>query len=201
MRLRSLYVVVMLLSAAAPAWGGPRDHRDGFFLRLSGGLGHAESSLDDVPGSIDQIDVSGTSGDLNIAIGGVVSRNLALHGTLWGWSVGGSDVEVDGVDIWNDATFTLSAVGIGVTYYFMPINIYISPSLGLGVVNLDVPGPDYESDTGLAFDFTLGKEWWVSRGWGLGIAGGLGFHSIDAENSNDEWSGTSFGVRFTATFN
>ena len=58
-----------------------------------------------------------------------------------------------------------------------------------------------ESSTGLAFDFTAGKEWWVGESWGLGVAIGLGMHSVPEEGVADNWSGGSVTVRFSATMN
>jgi hypothetical protein len=56
-------------------------------------------------------------------------------------------------------------------------------------------------DIGFASDVTIGKEWWVSDSWGMGVAGGLGFHSVPFTTTEVNWSGVSVGVRFTATMN
>jgi hypothetical protein len=194
-------ILLAALLAAAPAWCGPRDHRDGFFLRLAGGFGLASSSIDDVPGSVDRIEVSGPCGDLDIAIGGVVRRNLALHGSLWGFAITDDEVDTTGALLPGGSDFNMSAVGFGITYWFMPINMYLSPALGIGSVTLQRPGSDFQSDPGIAFMVTLGKEWWVSRGWGLGLAGGLGLHSIEGEGTTEDWRGSNLAVRFSATFN
>lgn len=58
-----------------------------------------------------------------------------------------------------------------------------------------------ESNSGLALDFTVGKEWWVGGNWGLGLAGCFGYHSIPDGGVDANWSGTSFGLRFSATMN
>jgi hypothetical protein len=139
---------------------------------------------------------------VNLAIGGTVARNVALHATLFGWTTTDPTFESNGAEVeLNNAELTMGALGIGVTYYFMPVNLYLSPSIGFGALNLEVPGGDGESDTGIAFDFTLGKEWWVSNRWALGVAGGLGLHAIPDNDSSEDWTGTSFMVRFTSTFN
>jgi hypothetical protein len=87
-----------------------------------------------------------------------------------------------------------------VTYYFMPVNLYLSGSAGFGSLEFDgnISG---ETDMGLALDLTVGKEWWVGDNWGLGVAGGFGYHSLPEEGLDENWSGTSFVVRFTATLN
>lgn len=201
-RVRSLLVIVALaLVVPATAWssGAARRH-DQFFLRLSAGFGGASSDARDNFG--DRWEFSGLTGDVNFAIGGIVGRNLALHGTLWGWSIGDPDLEINSDSAELNGSLTMSAIGIGVTYYFMPTNLYLSGSLGLGQLELDVPGVGAaDTDMGLVLDATLGKEWWVSANWALGLAGALGVHSIPEDGFDDNWSGVSVGLRFSATFN
>ncbi len=192
-----------LLIALSAAPGQARivrghDHDGGFFLRLSGGLGGADSGPE-IPGEDPQL--SGASGDVNLAIGGVVSPGLALHGTLWGWSISEPTVEWADEEGWFPGDLSLSAIGGGVTYYFMPANLYLSGSLGFATLSLDVGHTQLgESDTGLAMDFTVGKEWWVGARWGLGVAGAFGYHSVPGD-ADEDWSGKSVALRFSATLN
>jgi hypothetical protein len=176
----------------------PRAHDGGFLLRLSAGLGSGSTSIDVVGGDLE---FSGLSGDGNLALGGVISPNLALHGTLWGWSVSDPDVELGGLQGELDGSIGVSAVGGGITYYLMPANVYLSASVGAAWLQLDTDFGDEGSDTGFALDGTVGKEWWVGNSWGLGIAGAVGYHSIPADGIDENFSGVSFGLRFTATLN
>ena len=83
----------------------------------------------------------------------------------------------------------------------MPSNLYLSGTIGLASITLDLDGfPSVESETGVGFDLTLGKEWWTSDNWGLGIAAGFGFHNIPDKGIED-WKGPSFALRFSATYN
>lgn len=178
--------------------GEPRTH-DGFFLRLSAGGGRASTSID-VAGL--ETELSGRSGDLNIAVGGVIAPNLALHGTLFGWGVYGPDVEfLGGTEEDDDGWIALSAWGGGLTYYFMPVNLYLSGSLGLGSLAFETDDFDTDSDSGLVGELSLGKEWWVGGSWGLGIAGSYGFHSVPHGSVDEDWNGSSWSVRFSATLN
>jgi hypothetical protein len=181
----------------------PREH-DGFFMRLSAGAGGARTEIKDVPFQDEQVDLemNGTAGDFNFAIGGVVARNLALHGTISGWSVSDPDFEINGTKFdTNDVTLSLAMFGAGLTYYFMPANIYISGSLGAGILTLTVDGDDEDSDPGPAVDLSAGKEWWVGKSWGLGVALGTNFHSIPSSDTDENFTGSSYAVRFSATFN
>jgi hypothetical protein len=126
-----------------------------------------------------------------------VARNLALHGTLWGWSVSDADITLGELSGSTDESLGLNAVGGGVTFYAMPANIYFSGSLGLAWLSTD----DASSGTGVALDVTIGKEWWVGNSWGLGLAAAVGFHSIPEEDADESWSGGSLGLRFSATLN
>jgi hypothetical protein len=199
-RLLSLFFVLSVATAStALADMSPRAHEGGIFLRLSGGIGSGGTSVDTGP---EDLELSGLSGDMNFALGGMISPNLALHGTLWGWSVDDPDAEFGAFDGEVDGTMSMAAVGGGVTYYFMPVNMYLSGSGGIAWLSSE--GDDLESidsDPGFALDATLGKEWWVGNSWGLGIAGAVGYHSIPADGIDESFSGLTFGLRFSATLN
>lgn len=188
------------------AAGEPRTH-DGFFLRLSAGIGAGRTEIEGAGGSAE---FSGGAGDGNLAIGGMVAPNFAIHGTFFGFAMDEPDAEISITGLGSvsgelDGTVALSGVGGGVTYYFMPVNMYLSGSVGFGQLSLETDDDNFdldgESDTGLVLDLTLGKEWWVGNSWGLGIAAGFGYHSVPDENFDENWSGTSFALRFTATLN
>ena len=195
-------VAILCLSASLPCYAGASRTHDGFFLRLSAGAGTAGSKIEDQTNSID---ISGNAGDVDIAIGGIVAPNFAIHGTIFGWSASDphADVTLSGVGSGSGTlhgTATMSAFGPGVTYYFMPVNIYATGSVGFGKFKLDgdVKG---ETKTGIALALALGKEWWVGSAWGLGVAGGLIHHSLPDEGATERWSGTSVALRLSATFN
>jgi hypothetical protein len=182
--------------------GEPKTH-DGFFLRLSAGGGMASTEIES---SVASVSIDGTAGDLNIAIGGVITPNLALHGTLWGWALSDpdADITIPGLGSGSgtlDGDVSLGAVGAGATYYFMPANLYVSGSVGMGSLQLDSDQVDGETDSGFVVDLSVGKEWWVGNSWGLGVAGGFSYHSLPDPDIDENWSGTSFAVRFSATMN
>lgn len=195
-----LVAIVVVLLAASPraACAGDRDHLGGVFLRLSAGFGTAstETSASGVA-----FGLSGMTGDVNLAIGGMVAPHLALHGTLFGWMVDDPEFEIGGISVDAHADLDLNAIGGGLTYYFMPVNIYVSGSLGAGTLAIEGPGGEGETDTGVVLDLTAGKEWWVGNRWGIGIAGAFGYHDVPEEGLPNNWSGTSFAIRFTATMN
>ena len=191
--------VSLILMTAAIALGAERDHEDGFFLRLSGGFGSAstETELGSETWKMD-----GVGSDVNIAIGGMVRPNLALHGTLFGWMTTDPEMSIGSVSGTIDADIIVSAFGGGATYYFMPANAYVSASLGFGTLTFVLVGVCIYSDYGPVVDVTVGKEWWVGDNWALGVAGGLIYHSLpDEDLLEDNWTGMSYALRFTATRN
>lgn len=193
---------IVVSVGATPAVGGePRTH-DGFFLRLSAGGGYGETKIG-LPSSLGggDLKLSGGAGDVNLAIGGAIKPNLIVHGTLWGWAVSSPDVEVPGASGTADANLTMSAFGVGLTYYVMPVNFYISPSVGISELSIEENNVSYSTDPGFALDATIGKEWWVSDGWALGAAAGFSWHTVSDSDINENWSGPGFGIRFSATMN
>jgi len=66
-----------------------------------------------------------------------------------------------------------------------------------------VNGTDYDSEIGIAGQAALGKEWWVSEHWGLGLKGEFTVTSNkDSAAANaPTWTGYAFGVSFSATYN
>lgn len=190
-----LACVVMLGAPSA----GDRDHEDGAFLRFWAGTGGAYSELETSQGDLK---LSGTASEINFAVGGIVSPNLALHATLYGWMVNDPDAKLAGLPADVQGDLDLTAVGGGLTYYIMPMNLYISGTLGFGSLRLEhTPVGSSTTDVGLVIDASIGKEWWVGDHWGLGGATGFGYHSIPLEDSDRHWRGTSLTMRFSATMN
>jgi hypothetical protein len=193
--LAGLFAVAPLSSHAAE----PRAHDGGFFLRLAAGGGTSNSKIEE---GGDDIELRGTSGSFDVAVGAVLARNLAVHATLGGFGLVDPTVEFNGrEESTDDVTLTMSMVGGGVTYYFGDSNTYVTASAGAGRLTFEFDGDSEDSDTGLAVDVGIGKEWWVSDRWGIGVSGTVGFHDIPPGDADSNFKGRSVAVRFSATFN
>jgi hypothetical protein len=174
---------------------------DGFFLQMDLGLGGMSSTVED-GGS--ELDLSGGAGQFSIGIGGALTPNFILAGQLWGVSVPDPDVELDGESFGQaDATLGLSGIGVQLVYYFMPLNLYVSATPSITQLSIDDGDNDAESEVGLGVKLAVGKEWWVSDNWALGLNAQLAFSSNDDSDlaGAPEWSSAWFGVAFSATFN
>jgi hypothetical protein len=206
-----ILVSMMLLLAASTAYAGgsPRAHDGGFLLRMSLGFGTQntsrsltveEAAFFNVPGG--DIELSGAASDFTITLGGIVKENLALHGTIFSAVMTDPDIEIAGLGSDTvDGTMGIIGYGGGLTYWFMPANVFMSASFGLGRLRADNDYFDFYSDWGFAMEATVGKDWFVSNRWGLGVAGGFTFHNVGDPEVDESWSGSSFTIRFNATFN
>lgn len=197
--LAALLVVVPSLAARADA-GADDTHHRGFFLRMHLGGGYLTSSATD---SGNALNVKGGAGSFSIAAGGAVARDLHLYGELVDSVASSPTFSVNGTSgSGNNANYGLVGIGPGVNYYFMPVNAYLSGSLLLARLTASNNGSSSNSDWGLAGKIQLGKEWWVSQDWGLGVAGMLLAGSNPAGGGSTAtfttWSGA---VLFSATYN
>jgi len=144
----------------------------GFYLSMSAGPDFASIS-DKVAGNYDYV-FSGTGAQFDLKIGGAISENFILHATIISNSLTGPKIKSGGVsqNTSNNLTMGEAMFGAGITYYVMPSNILLSGSLGLG--NFTVLDNDQKksvsSDRGFSMQIKAGKEWWISKRWGLGVA-------------------------------
>lgn len=191
---------VASLCAAPLAHARPRTH-DGFLLRLTLGLGYENLSLDDGVGTT--VGVGGLGGGASIGIGGMVIPNLAINADIFASTVVSPNASQNGVDLGTAANTKvgLSGIGVGATYYVMPVNLYLAASVGVAQSWLTVQGADFASNAGLAVRAAVGKEFWVGSEWGLGVAGEFTYADVPARSDAASASFISANVVFTATFN
>ncbi len=200
-KISSTLIACLILLIPLVAASEPYTH-DGLFVRGSVGGGKGTTTVDN-DGS--EYKVSDTTLEYHLALGGMIQPDVAVHATVFGWSMLYPSLDLDtdselagSVDI-EDANLHLLAVGPGVTYYFMEPNVYLSSSVGLSRLYTAADSPKTDG-TGWAIDTSIGNEWWLTRGLGVGVAAGFSYHSVPS-GDGDAWNGTSFGIRFCATLN
>jgi len=214
--MRTALLLLLVLGTAlamsqetAPA-PGFHEH-DGFFLSL--GLGPQTANYDDkvsgnLPFSGSTLTFSGWGGLFDVRIGGTVGTNLILSGDLIGRTLSEPKLEVSsgGSGTLQDVTFTETLIGAGLTYYFMPENIFLSGTLGFSQISLEYNSGSARvsgtTDAGFGLNVKVGKEWWVGADWAIGIAGSAGWMSLSNEGSGgaEDFTGYSFAVQFSATY-
>lgn len=187
---------------------GAREH-DGFFLRLSIGPGagraHYKERLEEGE-RVSTVEASGLAGMFEVAAGARVVGNLIVHGNLQFSRFDSPTRRVDGVkDAALHVTSSASMLGAGVTYYFMPYNVYVSGSLGMAWAFERRQNDQLRSGTGVFVGVSAGKEWWVGRdgAWGVGAALRTTFSAapFDVAGVESTLKLGNIGVAFSATFN
>jgi hypothetical protein len=201
------HLVKAVLAAAAIAAGatpavslanGVHTH-DGFFLRLEPGFGYQKASASE--GGNDA-SFSGAAGHLSVSIGGAPKENLIIAGNLFSTAAVDPKAEVNGVERdTEDLTVGLAGIGPQLTWYFMPANVYVSGTLAMTRLTVDNDGEEGETEAGIGGRLAIGKEWWVSNQWGLGVAGYGLFSSNEDKDGGPRWRTWSAGVTFSATYN
>lgn len=182
-----------------PQYGtaAPTDHRhDGFYLRIFLGLGYTSMSVDDL-----DVDVSGAGGAFGLAAGYAVTDNFIIFGEIFDDIAVSPEVNGQNVDN-NDVSAGVVALGIGAAYYFQPHNIYVSGTLAMGQVTIQNDGEEIaESDFGPGISLMVGKEWWVSPNWGVGVAAQVFAGTMKDKDDGPDISTKAAALAFSATFN
>ncbi len=181
-----------------------RRHR-GFFLSYSPGVNITNVKMKDYSGTTT---VKGFGGGMDLKIGGTLTENLILHATIIGHGVFEPKLYGDGIQEGTSAkNADLGEVmfGVGLTYY-TPDNFLFSTSMGLGGFTLTNEEEDIDgsSDNGFSFQLKTGKEWWVSRKIGLGVA--VFYHYTNVLNlkgsvDEERLVSNTFGILLNATLN
>jgi len=172
---RVLVVALSWLGTAVWAPGAARSDeppRAHLGVQLRGVAGPAVlHAVQELGGEQNTLDGFGAA--FEFALGTMVGENLALNMDLLVAYSGAADYGV-----LQDTLFTAIHLGAGVTYWFMPANVFVAGSIGAARssiegnpvrIDIEVPTSD-PSEIGLGAHLALGKQWWVSRRVGLGAA-------------------------------
>ncbi|MCB9731754.1 MAG: hypothetical protein H6745_03855 [Deltaproteobacteria bacterium] len=204
--LLALVAAMALAGAPSPAradWDARGFRHNGLLIRLSVGAGFNTATLH---GTDPSTTLSGVGGMASFAFGGIIADNLALNADLFAMTVFEPKVSVGDADLGDakDTTLTIGGLGVGATYYIMPINMYFAASVGVatGTVRTKRGGVtiEGESDPGFGASFMIGKEWWVGRQWGLGVAAQAILASLP-DKDDERVTAFGIGILFSATYN
>jgi len=156
---------------------------DGFYLRLTAGYGYLRAS-ESYGGETDPYSEVGPT--LNAAVGYAMVGNLILYAefgmtrmTNASGTRNGTVINSLGPPSYRQ-DLTLLGFGPGISYY-LPLNLYVSGTLTLAKLwfvddYTNFPPPD--TDWGIGGSLAVGKEWWISRNWGIGIAARVDYASM-----------------------
>jgi hypothetical protein len=156
-----------------------------------------------------EADYSGAGVTLALDLGGALSSSFSLHGRLAMFQLVEPKLEGAGTAGTLEDTYVVSGLlGIGVTYTLMPLNLSFTGVVGPAVNSLSYRPDDSDedrsnsSDAGFGMNLDIGKEWWVSRQTGIGVAGRFWFATTKFENDFREstLSFLAFAVMFSLTY-
>jgi hypothetical protein len=195
MKLAAFVVCGAVSTAAAQPSADPGAHRhDGIFVRAWLGPGYTSMKREST------LDVSGAGGSFGIAAGVALQENLIVFGQVFDDIATNPTVEVEGESLGEGDFNAGVVVGAGVSYYFMPSNIYVAGALTATKLTVQHDGDEIgDSDFGPGVSFMVGKEWWVSNNVGLGVA--LHLFGGDMEDDGTGWFATAAAIAFSATYN
>ena len=172
MKTRLLFLVAALLLSvrSSPVEAqyekiqGFHEH-DGFFLRFQAGFGAGRMVESEVPGG--DVTLSGTAGAFRIQIGGSIAGNLVLFGEMGGAGITNPQLEWNAQSQGTEHTYlSITDVGAGLTWYFMPSNIYICGSVTLSKDRIEFGSYSASTRNGAGACLSVGKEWWAGAEWG-----------------------------------
>jgi len=189
----------------------PRLH-DGFYLRLSTGLGPYNEWIDRA-GQESHASVSGIAQTADVAAGGSIRPGVVLGGAFWSTTVLASNTRTFAGEVLTSTTAQNPSswvAGPWVDYYFNPRGgFHLPAALGIAVINgLDVEGVRLSRNNnalGAGMLAGLGYDWWISDQWSIGVLGRI--TAIAATSKDDDgrrWVhlvGSVPSVLFSATFN
>jgi hypothetical protein len=176
---------------------------EGLFLQFTPGIGVAATAAKLPDGT--NVSLSGAGGTFGLQIGAALTEHWILAADLSGTSVFEPRLKMGDTDVKtvSDVSWNSGYLGASIAYYVMPLDLHVGGGIGVFRMALDVPGMDLQhSNFGGAVKLAVGKEWWVSDRWGLGVnlesmAGAVPDNSV----SGNGWGFFSVDLAVSATYN
>lgn len=199
----ALFIGSLLLSAFPVLAQESEGSHDGFFLRFLLGGGYDSFVEKDLLGA--DFWLSGSAGTFRLQIGGSLAPGFILFGELASTVADNPDVKWGSISGTTSKTeMSLREMGIGICYYFNPCNIYLSGSITAARGYLTYSGTTGSTEMGGGINVAVGKEWYVSQSWGLGVALLMGVHGMKSDEGalGEKTCRNAFiGIAFSATYN
>jgi hypothetical protein len=201
-----LFLVLLANSSFSQTKNQARQH-EGFFMRFLLGVGQGKVVIEDVEGS--DMEFTGTPLGGRIQIGGSVSENLIIFGEAGGANFSEPTITWKGDEgLLTGKDMSINDFGVGISYYIMPTNIFLSGSITMSKDRIKTKNDDDQTETeattesGLGFYLSAGKEWWVSDKWALGCAVFAQISNATDKSSTGDYpvKNSVFGIAFSATF-
>lgn len=199
------FVSYFTTTAPVAAAETPEPGRRGFFLNLTTGGGYLSASK---PVGSDNFSMESFSGHAGLKLGGAVRPDVMLHGSFDGFmgfypmgkiTTSGGDTSASIADL----THTVLFAGGGITLY-SETHYFFSATLGLATGSLGyssvTTSTSGNSGYGFGANLSFGREWLLSKHFGVGIAL-LGHYSNIPANSvstNQYYLGMSLSASYNS---
>lgn len=195
-------ILALSLCTLSAVAGGQYKTHDGFMFRYTLGFGGLSNTLSD---GIKSLDMGGSGLSGSMTFGGSLNSNLTLGLEMNACQAQDPELSANGQSITAGGTkLTNFNIGPALSYYF-PSNLYAGAGLGIGQFQSSNSTAQTvgTSDLGYGITLNVGKEWWASANWGLGLNANLQYLSASDSKtcSSCKISGASYGLAFSATFN
>jgi len=155
----------------------------GFYFSLSGGMAFGAITLNATNTTFSKFEANGTGFQYDAKAGYVISdeEQLILSIDAIRRAVSSPTFTLDGASVYSPSSVSANDAmyGIGVTKYFMPANMFVSGTFGVGRFQIDYANVRVTSHNGFAFQLKGGQEWWLDDNWGAGISVGISHIAAD----------------------
>lgn len=200
MKHASVGLVVLLAASVAHAQDGRHTH-DGFYVRIQTGAGYTRTSL-----LGQDFAFRGISGAFNLEVGGAVATDFIVYGKVFSTYTSRPTVDMDGETFTGELAgvqgAALNTLGVGATWYLMPGNLYLTGALSMADIAIALDSQQGGSNVGVGLHLGLGKEWWVSDNWALGVGAELALSRLPGRSgSASTWGVASLSTLFSMTYN
>jgi hypothetical protein len=144
---------------------------------------------------------------MDVAVGGAVADNVILFGDFFFAEADHPEATINGVGAGTlNGSLDIGGLGGGIAYYFPDSNVYLAGTFAATQIDANDNGNNQVGSTrwGVGVSGLVGKEWWVSPDWGLGLAGQFIAARMKAGNDvqpSTTWTTVAFGLLFSATYN
>jgi hypothetical protein len=174
----------------------------GLLVRPEVGLGYYVVSQP-TGSSAGDITLSGGAGMFGVIVGYAVAENFILGAHIFDTVGTNPNVSFSNGGSGGTSNTSISLFGIGpsATYYF-PSNYYLTATVHLSRLSLTVNNVDTTLNTGFGARVGVGREWWISDHWGLGVNVHGGYaNNSDPNPSASAVSSYLLGFMVSATYN
>ena len=185
---------------AVPRFGDTAYRHRGFYVRPDLGAGYLAVTQSTPLGKLKSHGVAGMFG---LHVGGAIEENALLGVHLFTSGLKDPQVTLGGASEGGRGT-TIWMLGIGpeITWYVMPANVYVSATAALTQLRADVDGEKSTTDFGFGTRLAVGKEWWMSHHWGVGLAGQFTWARNQGRGEDADTVRTwGLGLALSATYN